>query len=101
MWHELGPCGLMIQIHDKHNHVEQLVTDEKFESFVGGPKELIYATLQILAEAWTAQYGRRAVVQKPKHEGEAWGVYYDNVIDGEVVEERRAIGAPRKSIEGR
>lgn len=96
---EIG--GLRVQLRCDNRFVEDVITDEQMVDAYS-PHVLMKTSLEKLAETWTKEFGGAGLrVWPPAAENEPWVVAPDDVIDGEIVEERRAIDAPRKAITGR
>lgn len=82
--------------------VEVIVTDEVMVDS-HSPYDVMKDALKMLAEAWMRKYGAQVYFRPPRAEAHPWAAHDGDYVDGEVIEdeERRAIDAPRKAIEGR
>lgn len=100
VWQESSSCQLIVRLEHDGRYVEHPISDEVLEDAIS-PQAVIRATLEDLCKVWQYRYNTQDLILLPKEEGCHWTVRYNNVIDGEVVEERRAIDAPRKAIQGR
>jgi hypothetical protein len=86
-------CSFTIRIHDGlrfvliHVYDEAIVAAEDYQ-------DVMRNAFRDLCNEWLRRHGRAIKAIEPTEEGTFWSVEYDDtIIDGEVVEERKALGA--------
>jgi len=102
-WREDRSFQTVVKLSRGAESVQCVVTDEVLVSTDQG--FVMGMLLEMLADLWYTRYGRRLVVEAPNSAGYPWHITMqdeeEDVLEGEVIEERSAIDAPRKAIEGR
>lgn len=99
-WHDMQKCWMVVKLSRGDQSVECYVTDEVLVT--SERRAVMQETMKMLGEAWQRKYGSQVIIRPPVAEAHPWTAHDGDYIDGEVIEEeRRAIDAPRKAIEGR
>lgn len=99
-WRDERKCWMVVKLSRGDQNVECYVTDEVLVDCE--PRAIMQETMKMLGEAWHKKYGSTVIIRPPAAEAHPWTVHDGDYVDGEVIEdERRAIDAPRKAIEGR
>lgn len=95
-------CLTIVKLSRGTESVECYVTDEVVVDSAY-PNALAADVMQLLVDAWDTKYGKRLAAYVDASANYTWRIHDEDYVDGEVIEEeeRRAIDAPRKAIEGR
>lgn len=90
-WEDQIHDGVAVRIQDTERYLQTLIPRNHLEP-AEDPKEVILAYLESLCHDWYKRYGQHFTAIRSDVEGElTFQVVSGDVIDGEVIEERKAI----------